>query len=95
MCKDYRYPIRDVQFHEEGLREAADLEFSVDEHLAISWHSTAIAHLRYGAFHGLSGPGAEWRTASGIEPREIENFLIRAKDSDGLVYFKHQFKEND
>lgn len=85
-----RFPIRDIPFHEDGLRETAEAgpAFTEDEGKAIAWHSTALAYLHYGAAKGLNGPAVE--TASG--PVLIEDYLIPALDSHGLTYFKHVAK---
>jgi len=89
---DTKFPIRDVQFHEEGLRAAASLTVSKEEAIAISWHSTAIAYLQYGAFNGFNGPATEREIGGQIEAVEIEDFLVPATDSHGITYFKHVFK---
>jgi hypothetical protein len=88
-----RYPIKDIQFHEEAIRETADLVLSHDEGVAIAWHSTAIAYLQFGAAHGLLGPGVEREVDGQVVPALIEDYLLPAMDSHGLTYFKHVYKE--
>lgn len=80
-----RYPIRDIQYHEESLRETVD-EFGdpVEEAIAVAWHSTAIAYLVAGNQMGLPGPGS---VIDG-RPVLVEDYLIRKTDSHGLTYFE-------
>jgi len=92
--KPKRYPIQDIQFHEEGLREAASTTMSHEEGIAVAWHSTAIAYLTFGEQRGFEGPAAEREVDGRIVPAEIEDFLTPSTDSHGLTYFKHTFKEN-
>ncbi len=91
-----KFPIKDIQFHEEGLREAASATMSVEEAIAVSWHSTAIAYLNYGAALDLAGPAAERIGVDGhLESWLIEDYLIPSTDSHGLTFFKHVFKESN
>ena len=93
--KNHKFPIRDIQFHEEGLRSAASANMSIEEAQLVAWHSTAIAYLTLGASRGLDSPAAEREDGEGrIHAAPIEDFLIPATDSHGLTYFKHTFKEN-
>lgn len=89
-----KYPIQDIQFHEEGLREAADVVISKEEAIAISWHSTAIAYLQFGEFKGFDGPAAEREVDGRVEAAQIEDYLLPATDSHGLTYFQHVFKDS-
>lgn len=92
--KTKNFPIRDIQFHEEGLREAAGHNISTEEAIAVAWHTTAIAYLQYGEFKQVDGPAAEYEDKESglIETRPIEDYLIPATDSHGLTFFKHTFK---
>lgn len=88
----YKYPIRDIQFHEEGVRESANAHMDHEETKAVAYHTTALAYLHCGAFHNLPGPAAE-RIVNGVRrPEVIEDFLTEATDNAGLPYFKHTYK---
>lgn len=81
-----RFPIVDVQFHEEGLREVDEAENPRDEILAVAWHSTALAYLEAGAALGMPGPAgvdADGRVFL------IEDYLEPKTDSHGQPYFVH------
>jgi hypothetical protein len=91
---NHKYPIQDIQFHEEGLREAASHSLSRDEAIAVSWHTTAIAYLQFGSFKGINGPAAEREVNGRMVPAPIEDYLIPATDNHGMTYFKHVFKES-
>lgn len=88
-----RYPIKDVQWHEEGLRDAASSDMTREEGIAVAWHSTALAYLQCGAFHQLPGPAAERVVDGKVEVAVIEDYLLPATDSHGLTYFQHVYKE--
>lgn len=88
-----KFPIRDIQFHEEGLRAAASHNMATEEAIAVAWHSTAIAYLQYGEFKGVKGPAAEREVDGRVEAAVIEDYLIPSTDSHGLTYFKHVFKD--
>lgn len=93
MTKSKSFPIKDIQFHEERLREVASHTLAKDEAIAVSWHSTAIAYLQYGAALGLNGPAAEREVDGKVVPGLIEDYLVPATDSHGLTFFKHVFKD--
>lgn len=88
----HKYPIRDVQFHQEGLRMAASHTMAKEEATAVAYHSTAIAYLQFGAFKGVKGPAAERLVDGRVETEPIEDYLLAAEDSHGLTYFQHTFK---
>lgn len=88
-----QFPIKDVQFHEERLRENANAEMGKDEHLMVAWHTTALAYLTYGAAKGLKGPAAERVVDGKMVPCVIMDELFPATDSHGMPYFKHKFKD--
>lgn len=90
----HKYPIKDVQYHEERIREVASHELSVDEAIAIAWHSTALAYLRFGAFHQMPGPAAERKVEGEVIPALIEDYLVPATDSHGMTYFQHVWKDD-
>jgi len=90
---DQRYPIRDIQFHEEGLREAASHTMSKEEGQAVAWHSTAIAYLQYGHFKGFRGPAAEREVNGQMVAAAVEDYLLPAVDNHGMIYFQHVFKD--
>lgn len=86
---DNRFPIKDIQFHEDRLREAADeAAESVfgwrDENISIAWHSTAIAYLEIGVLYGLSGPAVEHEDG---RVELIEDHLTPTTDSHGQTQF--------
>lgn len=84
-----RFPIRDIQWHEESLRDAGD-EIGDQEKVAIAWHTTAIAYLSYGQFNG---PAAECEVNGRIQPKPIHDYLLLSRDRFGEPYFKHKFKD--
>jgi hypothetical protein len=92
-----RFPIRDVQFHIEGLRQRNATTAHTDElHILTSWHSSAIAYLQFGAFHKLDGPGAERYGPDGsVTPARIEDYLTLAKGAKGESYLLKTFKKDD
>lgn len=89
----HKFPIRDIQFHEEGVREAASHVMSKEEGIAVAYHSTAIAHLQYGHFKGFNGPAAEREVDGMVEPAAIEDYLLPAVDNHGMTYFRYVLKE--
>jgi hypothetical protein len=82
-----RFPIKDVQFHEEGIREASK-NATLDEIAAIAWHTSAINFLECGVRHDLPGPAAEFPAFPGVDVVMVEDYLIRAADSHGFPYFQ-------
>lgn len=83
-----RFPIVDIQFHEEGIREAAAEGGCTreEEILAVAWHTTAITYLEAGAALGLPGPAsidADGRVFL------VEDYLEPKTDSHGQPYFVH------
>ena len=93
MTTNPKFPIRDVQFHEEGLREAASHNMAKDEAVAVAWHTTALAYLRFGTFKGFKGPAAEREVNGRVEAALIEDYLKPATDTHGMTYFQHVFKD--
>lgn len=89
----HQFPIRDIQFHEEGIREAASHNLSAEEAIAVSYHSTALAYLQYGFFKGFDGPGAEREVNGAVAAVPIEDYLTPAKDNHGMTYFQFTPKE--
>ncbi len=90
---EHKFPIRDIQFHEEGVREAASEDMTLEETVAVSYHSTALAYLHFGEFHKLDGPAAEREVDGRFEMAVIEDYLLPAKDNRGMTYFQHVFKD--
>ena len=89
-----KFPIQDIQYHEERLREVASAEMSQEEGIAVAWHSTAIAYLMLGEVKGIQGPAAEYECDGRVVVSQIQDYLIPTTDSHGLTFFKHVFKEN-
>lgn len=93
------FPIKDHQFHQEGLEAAArtvrgnDFLVQGEDAIAIAWHSTACAYLAFGVHHDLDGPGAEeieHGRVTGV--RAIKDHLRLAYDDNGFPFMMHEFK---
>ena len=83
-----RYPIKDIQFHQEGIQNAEDLE-PREEGISVAWHSTAIAYLVVGQRAGLPGPAV----VSDGKVRLIEDYLVPVmNNAHGLVDFEPVLK---
>jgi hypothetical protein len=84
------FPIQDIQWHEEALRSMPDFELSDREAtISVCWHSTAIAYLHYGAFHGLDGPGVEIDKV----PVRIKPYFQLGIDSYKQPFMRHFLPE--
>ncbi len=81
-------PIKDIQFHEERLRdvadEAAEAMFGDCDPAAVNWHTTAIAYLEIGARYDLPGPAVEHESG---RVELIEDYLVPTTDSHGQINF--------
>lgn len=90
-----RFPIVDLQFHNARLRELERDSWDRSERetrALTTWHTTAVALLKYGHFHQLDGPGWEASEGGRITPREVDDFLTMTVDQDGNPSFQTSFK---
>ena len=86
-----KWPIKDIQFHEEALRETADDVLDHDQSVIVAWHTTAIAYLQYGQAMGLDGPGTESWEGKKAVPVRIDHTLTLAYDQSGHPNFHPTF----
>ena len=92
MTTSKKFPINDVQFHEEALRQMDDWTDDGLDVLA-TWHVTAIAYLQYGAAKGLDGPGVERVIDGVVTPAVIDDNLYLDRDEYDQPYFRYTYKD--
>lgn len=91
------FPIKDEQFHEEGLRNLDGDES--DEATALrAWHVMAIGFIQYGQFKDFDGPAAEEQYLDADErprfrPRAIKPTLTFVRDRFGQPTFQHEWED--
>lgn len=78
------FPIKDRDFHVSSLR-ALDQIRTHEIQILVTWHSTAINYLDYGAFHDLGGPAAEVDGKPVLIKREFQLGI----DDDGYPFMRY------
>lgn len=91
--KNRKFPIRDIQFHEERLSSMEEYDGSNEARALIQWHTTAIAFLRYGAFKQLGGPAVEAEVDGTMQPQLVEDYLLLVFDRHGNPVCKYVTKK--
>lgn len=100
MKKKTRFPIHDLQWHKDQLREIDADHDDLEAQTLVHWHLIAIGFLEYGTIKGYDGPAAEAKIdlptgETRIVSRKIASHLWLTTGPDGHPLFEPDFHIED
>jgi hypothetical protein len=84
MVDTMSYPIKDIQHHEQALRDMDGEDMSSPEVVAsVRYHVTAICALQLGSANDIDGPAYEFSKDGKVIVRQIEDEFLKIDGEHG------------